>query len=136
MNRTAVVILVGVFVLLLGGLFLGTLDFSIYTPQVSNPEASTGTITDNQAVVLFLITLAVMGHIVGFGATLYAVLWFFNREVSRAQKSPEKPFTLLADGSSEGTTLSRSVLMDNMLYIVIGAGVFMLAATIVVLLVA
>ncbi len=136
MNRTAVIILGGVFVLLISGLFFSNVDFSFYTQQVSNPEASTGTLTDNQAVLLFLIIGGVLAHIIGFGGTLYGVLWFFNREVRRAQDSPNEPFPLLAEGAAEGVTLDRSLLINNAVYIVVGLGVLMVAVTLLVLLVA
>lgn len=134
MKLSVVGIFVGIFVLLMVGLFFSTGGGEMsMTRQITNPEGSTLDMTDNQGAMLALLSAVITGSIFGMGATLYVIFWFLNRNVTRAQEAPNQPMELLAIGNNEEVSMT-SLVANNALLIVGGLGAGMILLVVAVLL--
>lgn len=99
MNRSALAIMAVIFVLLLVGLFFSTSSGNLSAVrQVDNAEGSTVDITSNQGTLLAIVTMVVVGSVVGMGGTIYGLMWFLNKEVLIVQQQPDQGFPLLTPG--------------------------------------
>lgn len=108
---------------LLGLIFLGLLIGLSFTGgdtnllpmarQVSNPQASTLDLTSDKGAQLTILSVLVIGSVVGMGATLYGAVWYLNRQVTLVKQEPAHPFDLLSlstEGNTLGAALSRNAL--------------------------
>lgn len=129
MNRSAINLIIVVFVLLVVGLYFTANGFHLpLVRQTVNAEASTIDLTDDKALMLVLLTGFVLFNMIGMAATLYLVMWGLNRFIIQANQQPNEPFQLASGGGVDAATASATIA-DNALYIIIGVGVFALAIT-------
>lgn len=134
----------GIFILLMVGLVF-TASSGVEPPfsrQISNAEASTIDLTDNQGALLALMLIVVPGLIVGMAIPMYILLGFLNKNVAEAQQRPPQPMNLLAPLSSAGSEATNpaealnTTLADNAMLIVAGLGGLMVVITLIVILAA
>jgi len=119
-----------VIALLVVGLFFSVaFDGFPVVQQVSNPEGATGVVTQSKGATLFAFIVVVLGLIGGVTTTLALGLWLLSREVKQATEQPPQPFELLSMGTQGNST--GSLLVNNALYLVLGAGAVMTLIAIV-----
>ena len=119
MNRTALGIMALIFGLLIVGLFFTTSSSNLtLVRQVDNAEGSTLDITSNQGTLIAIVTMVVVGSVVGMGGTIYGLMWFLNREVTIVQQQPDQGFPLLTPGE-QGEAIG-SFIENNFKLILIG----------------
>lgn len=135
MNRSAINLILLVFVLLMVGLYFMANGFNLpMVRQTTNEAASAIDMTDDKAAMLALLVAFVTVNIVGIAVTLYIIMWLLNRNVAQANQQPNEPFQLLAGGSVDSAAASATIA-DNALFIMLGVGVAALGITLVALLV-
>jgi lysylphosphatidylglycerol synthetase-like protein (DUF2156 family) len=134
-NRSAINLILLVFVLLMVGLYFMANGFNLpMVRQTTNEAASAIDMTDDKAAMLALLVAFVTVNIVGIAVTLYIIMWLLNRNVAQANQQPNEPFQLLAGGSVDSAAASATIA-DNALFIMLGVGVAALGITLVALLV-
>lgn len=107
-------------------------NFLPFVTQVSNPEASTVSFTDNQAGMLIILTVFVLAGIAVMGGGLGIIVWMLNRQVLEAQAQSQQPLELLSGGTDLVAT--RNFLTQNIFVVIVGLGIGMLALLLVVIL--
>lgn len=136
MRNTFILYMLGavLVLLLVGAFFYQTGGGLPIVEQVSNPEASVTNASGDKGTQLAALIVVVLAIIPGMAVALYGALWALNREVIRAQQQPEQPFELLSFRTEGNTT--GALVNNNILFIVIGVGVLMMAAVIAALVLA
>lgn len=136
MRNTFILYMLGavLVLLLVGAFFYQTGGGLPIVEQVSNPEASVTNASGDKGAQLAALIVVVLAIIPGMAVALYGALWALNREVTRAQQQPEQPFELLSFRTEGNTT--GALVNNNILFIVIGVGVLMMAAVIAALVLA
>jgi hypothetical protein len=114
--RLAIFLLIVIAVLLGGGLLSysftqGEAQIPGMRVQTTNPEGNALVVTPNKGAWFFIFAGAILTSVVGFGATIAALFWFLNRQITRAEKAPKQEFdfTLNTDRpNSIGTVITRT----------------------------
>jgi hypothetical protein len=127
--RSSIVAFFGVvFVILMIGLVFTTADNSIpFARQITNEAGSTIDISGGQGAMLALLSAVVLGGIGTMAGTLYAILWFLNREVARVQVQEPEPI-LLSMSLEEERTIGSSLANNSFLIVVALGGLMTIIA--------
>ncbi len=134
MRQSVVGLMGGVFALLMIGMIFSSSNGQFFpvSRQLSNPEASAIDLTKDQAAMLAVLTVVVLGAIGTFTVGLGLTVLLLNRQVATVQQQPAQPVELLASGGD--FTSARNAIVNNAMLLVIIAGAAMLAITLLVLL--
>lgn len=134
MRRSVTTLFGTIVLLLLIGLYFSASDSSNLpvVEQVSNAEGSVLVATSSQGTTLAILVFLVVGSIGMMSATIYAIVWFLNRQIAIVQQQPNEPFPLLAGGTD--TRAIGSALADNVMTIMIIAGGLMTAIAVAIIL--
>ncbi len=98
--------------------------------QTTNPAASALAITPDKGTLFFLFAGFVIFNLVGMGATITALFWFLNKQITKAKQAPNQEFSFSLSANnpnSVGGALARrpAITIGILLFLVVGAAVTM-----------